>query len=200
MSAQSLPNLHRALKKAFKCHRRQDRDGEFALPYITHPVEVVNILRYEGKVTDEEILCAGALHDVVEECAEGDPEAMLAKIEKRFGPRVARIVREVTREEPDRTGLSDEEVWQLRTHLMLEEIGRMSDEAKTVKLADRLSNVRNAIATREEEKLHRYIRQTQLILRAIDRSVCPPIWDLVSALAESVKLPTRVAKLMPAAV
>lgn len=198
MSNLALPLLHKALKRAFKCHRKQERDGEFPLPYITHPVEVVNILRYEGGITDDEVLAAGALHDVVEECAADHPVKMFDKIEAGFGPRVCRIVREVTREEPDRTGLSDEEVWQLRTHLMLEEIRAMSDEAKTVKLADRLSNVRNALATREGDKLFRYVRQTQLILESIDRAICPPIWDRVQDLVKGVKLPSRVANLIPA--
>jgi (p)ppGpp synthase/HD superfamily hydrolase len=198
MTNVGLPLLHKAIRRAFKAHKSQDRDGEFALPYITHPIEVVNILRYEGRITDEEVLCAAALHDVVEETAADDPESALQKLEKKFGPRVARIVREVTREEPDRTGLSPEEIWQLRTHLMLQEIDQMSREAKTVKLADRLSNVRNALATRSEDKLFKYIRQTQLILQHIDREVCPPIWEEIEKLASSVKLPARVAQLTPA--
>ncbi|MEQ1934336.1 MAG: HD domain-containing protein, partial [Fimbriimonadaceae bacterium] len=88
--------LAKAIKFARKAHKGQWRDGEPALPYITHPVEVVNRLAYIGEVQDEDLLCAAALHDVVEET-----DVTVAQIEARFGPEVARIVSEVTREEPD---------------------------------------------------------------------------------------------------
>ncbi|HVT11584.1 MAG TPA: HD domain-containing protein [Fimbriimonadaceae bacterium] len=190
MAKVGLPLVHRALKRAVKAHKKQDRDGEFPLPYATHPVDVLNLVRYDGGVTDEELLAAALLHDVVEET-----DLTVEDVAAEFGTRVARIVKELTREEPDRTGLSPEEIWQIRTQTMLDEIDRMSDEAKIVKLADRASNLRAALLTRSGEALNSYIRQSHLILAHIDRSVCPVLWDRVKDLAAAVAVPERTVEI-----
>jgi len=190
MSRVALPLVHKALKRAVKAHKKQDRDGEAPLPYATHPVDVLNLLRYDADVTDEEILAAALLHDVVEET-----DVELGDIEEEFGARVARIVGELTREEPDRTGLSAEEIWQVRTQVMLEEIDRMSDEAKLIKLADRASNLRSALLTRTADALNNYIRQSHIILDHIDREICPILWDRVKDLAGAVTVPVRTVNL-----
>jgi (p)ppGpp synthase/HD superfamily hydrolase len=165
MANVAMPLVHRALRRALKLHRKQDRDGAAPLPYFSHPVEVLNILRYEGKVVDEEMLAAAVLHDAIEETGE-----TVEKIEKKFGPRVAQLVKELTREEPERTGLSAEEVWQVRTDLMLAEIDRMSPEAQAIKMADRISNLRCAKVTRPRKDYLRYIAQSRLILQHIPPS------------------------------
>ncbi|MFI5385618.1 MAG: HD domain-containing protein [Fimbriimonadales bacterium] len=190
MSSVALPLVHKALKRAVKAHKKQDRDGEAPLPYATHPVDVLNLLRYDAEVTDEEILAAALLHDTLEETDEE-----LEDIEADFGSRVARIVQELTRQEPDRAGLSPEEIWQIRTQSMLEEIDRMGSEAKLIKLADRASNLRSALLTRTGDGLNRYVRQSQLIIEHIDREVCPVLWDRVRDLAGAVTVPERTVTL-----
>jgi (p)ppGpp synthase/HD superfamily hydrolase len=190
MGKVAMPLVHRALKRAVKAHRKQERDGDAPLPYVTHPIDVLNLLRYDAGITDEEILAASLLHDVVEET-----DLTLPEIADEFGRRVARLVGEVTREETDRTGLSDEEVWQYRTQALVDEIDRMSDEAKLIKLADRASNLRSALLTRTGDALNRYIRQSQLILEHIDRNVCPILWDRVQDLAGTVVIPQRTVTL-----
>lgn len=175
--------LHQALKFAYKAHRKQDRDGDCPLPYITHPVDVVNILRYEAGELDPEVLCAGFLHDVLEET-----DATLPDIEAKFGARVAGFVVELTRDEPGdevRASLDEAELWALRNQMLLDGISRMSPEAMRVKLADRVSNLRGALATREGDKLERYRRQSGMILERIPRDVCPPLWDEVQRLSLS---------------
>jgi myo-inositol-1(or 4)-monophosphatase len=190
MSKVALPIVHRALKRAVKAHKKQDRDGEAPLPYATHPVDVLNLVRYDAGVVDEEILAAALLHDVLEETDVEEEE-----LEEEFGPRVARIVRELTRHEPDRSGLSAAEVWEVRTQALLDEIDAMSDEAKVIKLADRASNLRSALLTREGESLNGYIRQSHFILEHIDRDVCPILWDRVKDLASAVVVPKRTVNL-----
>ncbi|HTQ12131.1 MAG TPA: HD domain-containing protein [Fimbriimonadaceae bacterium] len=191
MSSVALPLVHKALKRAVKVHKKQDRDGEAPLPYATHPVDVLNLLRYDADVTDEEILAAALLHDAVEET-----DMTVTDIEKEFGERVARIVKELTREEPDRTGLSPEEVWQVRTQAMLEEIDRMGNDAKLIKLADRASNLRSALLTRTGDALNSYVRQSHFILDHIDREICPVLWDRVRDLAGTVTVPPRTVNLI----
>lgn len=171
--------LMSALDLAVEAHRGTFRDGESAVPYACHPVEVMLLLRHEAGVLDEAHLAAALLHDTVE-----DTSVTLELVSERFGSRVAELVGEVTRDEPsdeETAGMSKDEIWELRTGMLMEEIGRMSGEARMIKLADRLSNIRESKRTRSGKKLDRYVRQTRMILEAIPREVCPRLWDLVSA-------------------
>ena len=54
-------------------------------PFILHPLEVAQILSM--MTSDEDIITAGILHDIVE-----DTDGTLTEIEKRFGERVAFLV------------------------------------------------------------------------------------------------------------
>lgn len=172
--------LHRILKFAYRHHKKQDRDGEAPLPYLTHVTDVVNKLRYFGGETDPEVLAAAFLHDVLEET-----EATDAELREKFGDRVADLVGELTREEPSdevAVVLPPEELYELRSQLLLDGIARMSPAAQRVKLADRLSNLEGARATRPEEKLQQYEAQSRRILEIIPREVCPELWDRIQAL------------------
>lgn len=174
--------LHRALKFAYRNHKKQDRDGESPLPYLTHVVDVVNKLRYLGGETDSDVLAAGFLHDILEET-----DATEAEVRERFGDRVADLVMELTREEPSgevAAVLPLEELYELRSQLLLDGIARMSPEAMRVKLADRLSNLEGARATRPEEKLRQYEAQSRKLLEIIPRDVCPELWDRIRGLVE----------------
>lgn len=170
--------LESALKFAVRAHTGQTRDGDDPLPYVTHPIEVVANLRYVGGVTDQDMLAAGFLHDVLEEC----PSINSADIASRFGRRVSELVISVTRQEPaerDTRGLSPSEIYVLRSKLLLAEIAQMSEESQTIKLADRLSNLVGSAATRNEDKQERYVDQTRRMLRIIPESVNPALWDSV---------------------
>jgi (p)ppGpp synthase/HD superfamily hydrolase len=184
MSKSANPSLHRALKFAVKAHKKQDRDGDNPLPYVTHPIEVLNLVRYEAGVVDTDVLCAAVLHDVVEET-----DFDLSEIEGRFGARVADLVKQLTREEPDEETrkLPEEELWKIRNAMMMSEIDRMTDEAKIIKLADRFANLENAFKTKEGARLDRYVCQSGQILEHIDRSVCVVLWDWINQMVKEHK-------------
>ena len=168
-----------AIRAAVEWHAGQLRDGDDPLPYVTHPIEVLSLLRHVGCVTDPDALCAAVLHDVLEETSV-TPE----QIEAVVGPRARDLVVALTREEPDdeeTKGMSKEEIWRLRSHLLLEEIAKMPPDAQEIKLADRLSNVRAAKRAKKPDKLARYLRQTQQILDIIPRKVNPGLWDAIKA-------------------
>jgi (p)ppGpp synthase/HD superfamily hydrolase len=180
MVASRYPKLHKALLFAAEKHYGQDRDGEDPPPYITHPVDVVVCLRYMGGVTDEDVLCAGALHDLVEE-AGVRPQTIL----RRFGIRVGQLVLEMTRDEPPASevkNLDKDEVWAIRNRMLLDGIRQMSPDAWTIKLADRLSNLREALVTRTGKKRERYLSQSRAILEIIPRHANPDLWDALDAL------------------
>lgn len=163
-----------------EAHRGQDRDGPSPLPYASHPADVVCKLRYIGGVADEDLLAAALLHDVLEET-----EISSSALRKAFGDRVADLVQELTREEPTAEvaqALSQEELVELRSKLLLEGIAKMSPDAQAIKLADRLSNLEGARITRGPKKLARYEKQSQKILKIIPRKVNPSLWDLIERL------------------
>jgi (p)ppGpp synthase/HD superfamily hydrolase len=171
--------LSKALRFAAEKHEGDYRDGENALPYATHPFEVCILLRYVGNVTDEDQLCAAALHDVLEETSVTPSE-----LEAEFGAGVTELVQELTRFEPnsDQTaGMSKGEIWLLRANMLLAEIKLMSPRAQVVKLADRLANLREAKLTKTGEKLRRYERQSKRILEIIPKSINPDLWKAIAS-------------------
>jgi len=173
----SQPDLTEAIRFAAHRHAGQHRDGPVPLPYVTHPIEVLLHVRHTAGVTDQEMLCASVLHDVVEECG-----VQWTTLQRRFGPGVTDLVRELTRDEPDeeiRRTLSKAELVELRSRLLLEGIARMSDRAQVIKLADRLANVIDSKRTRTGTKRERYIAQTRQITTLIPRERCPALWDAI---------------------
>lgn len=170
---------------AVELHRGQMREGDGALPYATHPFDVLARLRSVGGVVDEDLWCAAMLHDVVEET-----DATFADIEKRFGERIAVLVGELTRQEPtekERAGLDEQQIYDLRNRMLLEGIRKMSPDAMRVKLADRLANMEEATRTRSGKKLERYVRQTKEILAIIPPEVNPALWQAVDAARKAGK-------------
>jgi (p)ppGpp synthase/HD superfamily hydrolase len=165
--------LEQAVRFTSKEHEGLFRDGDRPLPYATHAIEVMSLVRYIGGVTDEEVLCAAALHDTVEQS--GTP---LEKVRKRFGARVAGLVRELTRAEAKGSKKN-------RFELLLEEVRAMSPEAKTIKLADRLSNLRLALIARPASKRKEYAEKTLKILAEIPKETNPALWGAVDELARS---------------
>ncbi|XP_062327494.1 guanosine-3',5'-bis(diphosphate) 3'-pyrophosphohydrolase MESH1 [Osmerus eperlanus] len=111
-------------------HRNQRRKDPEATPYINHPIGVARILSHEGGITDIEVLQAALLHDTIE-----DTETSIAELEAVFGQTVARIVQEVT----DNKTLSKQE----RKRQQVEHAPHSSQQAKLVKLADKLYNLRD---------------------------------------------------------
>ncbi|RZF39063.1 hypothetical protein LSTR_LSTR006600 [Laodelphax striatellus] len=117
-------------------HKTQRRKNVDKTPYINHPIGVANILSEAG-ISDVNILCAALLHDTVE-----DTDTTLEELEKEFGPVIAKIVAEVT----DDMSLPSAE----RKILQVQHARACSHEAKLVKLADKLYNMRDLTKEKPE--------------------------------------------------
>ncbi len=115
-------------------HRMQRRKDAVASPYINHPLALANILASEGGVVDPIVICAALLHDTVE-----DTETSPEELKEHFGHAIASVVAEVT----DDKSLSKSE----RKRLQVKKSASKSDAAKLVKLADKISNLRDIAAT-----------------------------------------------------
>src|SRR5689334_1699528 len=122
--------LLEALAFAAHKHRDQRRKDPEASPYINHPIALANVLVREGGIDDVEVLCAALLHDTVEDTATTPEE-----LQEHFGSRIAGIVAEVT----DDKALPRAE----RKRLQVEHAAALSPEAKLVKLADKICNLRD---------------------------------------------------------
>ena len=158
--------LDKALQYATRAH---DSD------YLPHPIRVMVNLRDIGLVQDEELLCAAYLHDTLE-WGSGD----LNEIKSEFGKRVASLVDQLTRTEPRNPEVfGKKELARIRHRLLLEDIDAMSEDAKQVKLADRLANLNERIENENPEKLPKYLSKTRDLLSHIDRSVNPALWDAI---------------------
>ncbi|XP_067829377.1 guanosine-3',5'-bis(diphosphate) 3'-pyrophosphohydrolase MESH1 isoform X2 [Heptranchias perlo] len=115
---------------AAKKHKNQRRNDPEGTPYINHPLGVSRILSHEAAITDVVVLQAALLHDTVE-----DTDTTFAEIEEKFGEKVRSIVAEVT---DDKSLLKEE-----RKQRQIEHAPHCSREAKLVKLADKLYNLRD---------------------------------------------------------
>ena len=126
--------LLRAASFAADRHRDQRRKSNEEMPYVNHPFAVASVLCDEGGVTDPELLAAALLHDMIEETVTTEDELRAA-----FGARIAKIVAEVT----DDKRLSTSQ----RKKLQVQQAAQASTDAQQIKIADKLCNLRDIIAS-----------------------------------------------------
>jgi len=126
--ASEVRQLTKALAFAADAHRNHRRKGASQEPYINHLIEVLDLVAsVEGG--DINVLIAALLHDVLEDTLTGYDQLVAT-----FGERVARIVLENS----DDMTLPKPE----RRRARLASINKKSREARLVKFADIISNLR----------------------------------------------------------
>ena len=112
---------------AINAHMGQVRKSEPDKPMIIHPISVGLILEEYG--SDESVIAAGYLHDVVE-----DTKYTLKDIEKEFGSDIANLVNGAS--EPDKS-LS----WEERKKHTIENTKELPLSCKLVICADKINNL-----------------------------------------------------------
>lgn len=169
---------------AFK-HRQQRRKGRRASPYINHPLALAATLALEGGVDDVDVLMAAILHDTLE-----DTRTTRAELAREFGAAVASIVAEVT----DEKGQSKP----LRKEMQVAHAPRLSRQAKLVKLADKISNLRDLVGRPPRWSLQRKQAYFDWAKRVVDglRGVHP---GLEAAFDKAFALRPRGAHPIPKA-
>lgn len=133
MTVMNAAELFRALRFAADRHRDQHRKGEDNAPYINHLIDVAAILSVEAGIDDQDVLVAAILHDTVE-----DTPTTFTEIEELFDATVTSLVKNMT----DDKRLPK----QRRKQLQIEHAPELPDDAKRLKLADKISNVRDLAA------------------------------------------------------
>ncbi len=142
----------RAREFCRQAHAEQKRDD--GAPYATHPEATAEILRSYG-ILDEAVLAAAYLHDVLE-----DTDVKEQQLLAEFGKTVTSIVKELTKK-----GLPGGRRKEKQAAL-LKQAAAMSPDAKLVKLADRLHNLRD-MTVWEEWRQRRYAKETVELLDAL---------------------------------
>ena len=132
--------LDRALEFAIKAHSGIERRGK-GFPYIVHPMEAVSIVA--TFTSDQELLAAAALHDVVE-----DTDYTEEDIKKEFGERVAHLVSAETDLVVE--GKSESDSWKERKQFAIDRLAKLDRDAKIVSIGDKLSNARAMLQDYEE--------------------------------------------------
>ncbi len=112
-------------------HRRKDPSHS---PYVNHLIEVTDLLWRVGGVRDPVLLTAAVLHDAIE-----DTHTSADEIRRQFGQEVLDLVLEVT----DDKSLPQD----VRKRLQVEHAAAISLRAKQLKIADKISNVRDIMDT-----------------------------------------------------
>lgn len=120
-------------------------------PYITHPIEVMMLVREHGG--DEDMQCAALLHDVLE-----DTEATSLEVFRGFGSNVLSMVEALTDTETGNRAA--------RKAASCSRLGAASSGVQTIKLADLVSNSRTIIA-RDPDFAKVYLREKVALLRVL---------------------------------
>lgn len=111
--------IDNAIKLAYKMHSGQLRKHS-NVPYIMHGMAVGNILR--SATTDEEVISAGILHDILEDTTITFEEL---KIETTL--RIAEIVKEVTRDSQGKSNITTKEGVMVKCADMIHNMSDSSD-------------------------------------------------------------------------
>lgn len=158
-----LPVTREAIAYARACHAAQTREVD-AAPFILHPLEVAMLLH--GRGYDDEVVAAGALHDVVEKTT-----ATVDDIAGRFGRRVAGLVAAVS----DPPGLDD---YGARKVALRDQVAGATPDAQAIYAADKLAKARElrALATRlhtspTDPALKERLEHYQSSLAMLDRAL-----------------------------
>ena len=144
--------LSKAYTFALNAHKDQTRDS--GDPYLSHPVEVANILT-ELKL-DSATIATGLLHDTIE-----DTKATYKTVEKEFGKEVADLVDGVTKiSELEGKIIENSKAENIRKLILA-----TSKDIRVllVKIADRLHNMRTLDSISNNDKKIRIARETMEI-------------------------------------
>ena len=158
--------INKAIYWAKKYHGDQKRKSGEA--YYTHPLEVAYMISEYKLKTD--LIVASILHDIIE-----DTEVTAKMIHNAFGQRIAEMVDMLTRDRPDGTKLTIEEV-------INNAYKKADKEVLLIKLIDRLHNIQT-IGSLSAKKIEKTITET--LANFIASSMYLGLLEIESQLTES---------------
>ncbi|HUW10899.1 MAG TPA: HD domain-containing protein [Anaerolineae bacterium] len=149
LSVDECATVQRALELARTSHAGQRRDD--GTPYFMHPLRTTIILIRDLGLRDATTICAALLHDAVE-----DQESLSADyIHRSIGPEVAEVVEVLTKPRVHSRCHSDVNT------VYFPRLRAASEQVRSIKLADRLDNIRDLPNSRDPSKRSRMIDETR---------------------------------------
>lgn len=139
--------VEQAIRAASILHEDQLRRGSIPIPYISHLIAVVLILR--DYTTDEDTLVAALLHDTIE-----DTDYTVDELKEDFGGPVAEIVLSLS--EPETAG-DIKLTWLERKKAYAKQLKKAPEKALMIAAADKAHNFRSIV----EEYFEAYDRYSQ---------------------------------------
>ncbi len=130
-SAVDINNAVGAYDMAESVHEGQKRHDQ--TPYFWHPSRVAKITIIELGIKDVQVICAALLHDVLEDSQEITPEV----IEYNFGEYASYLVQMLTKDIKAEGMLRE-----LIEKEYVDRLAKATDDAKMLKLIDRLDSFR----------------------------------------------------------
>ncbi|MCA9367690.1 HD domain-containing protein [Candidatus Kaiserbacteria bacterium] len=127
--------VEQAIQAAAILHQDHVRQGEISIPYISHLMSVVLILRDYTK--DEDVLVAAILHDTLE-----DTDYTEAELRQDFGDTVGDIVVALT--EPTHDG-EDKLAWKEKKGRYAKQLKKGPEAAVLIAAADKAHNFRSIV-------------------------------------------------------
>ncbi len=170
--------IQRAYEVAARCHQGQLRkSGD---PYISHPVMVATIMAELG--ADDPTLCAAILHDTVE-----DTPFTSTALRREFGAEVASLVAEHT--------ALDQPRWRrLRAADALAAIRSVDSRVVTLKMADRLHNMRTLEFLAPPKQLRKAREVLDIFAPAAEELRMPAIGSELQTLAFATLIRNQPAR------
>jgi (p)ppGpp synthase/HD superfamily hydrolase len=159
--AGSVQRILAAARFAAEKHAGQQRKGLAREPYINHLIEVAELIAASSEKLDTNLVIAGLLHDAIE-----DTNTTAHELEERFGSDVTGLVLEAT----DDKSLPKE----TRKALQIETAPHKSPRAQTLKLADKIANLRSILASPPAEWTSERRRQYGEWARQVVRGFTAP--------------------------
>ncbi|MFX1323595.1 MAG: HD domain-containing protein [Promethearchaeota archaeon] len=145
------------------------------LPYVIHPIRVTMILRAAGydDFENKDLFLAALFHDLLE-----DTNISYEDLKKVYGDHVASIVMELTKPKD-----YNKEEW-------LRSFNLASNEAKIIKMADRIDNLLDMNLTSwTKEKQRKYAEQGLIILKnckETNKGLATKLKELIDRILESL--------------
>lgn len=161
-----MPNIPSTPKEKQAWEFAQDKHKDQIRKFINKPYFDAHVQKVNGLVkqytTDEDLLVAALLHDVLEDCYKSKWEGY-KDIKELFGKRVAEIVLELTSDGDE----IDHRYDGSKTDYLIYKMTKMSEDALIIKLCDRLQNISDAF-TASEKFRNKYFQETSQIVDAIE--------------------------------
>jgi (p)ppGpp synthase/HD superfamily hydrolase len=180
--AMTWPSVSKAIDLAKQAHAGQTRRGSES-PYIVHPLLVALILLDIAEQKTAAIICAGVLHDVLEDSATPQDD-----IEEDFGSQVLDMVLSLTHPEQ-----KEGESAFSRNKRMFENMQWSGRDVHIVKSADRLDNLITAHQAMSDERLNEYIKESREMLLPLTLASNTALYHALNSAIDSAETSGREA-------